>query len=142
MGEREWEDVLETGDPCVDRQHEEIHQLLDYVESADDRPEEVLHVLDRLMAHVDVHFATEEALMRQCGYPGDVAREHIADHHQLTQSAREMVLLFRSGELNSTKPLVNFLRGWLENHVHGFDVKFIAFARAAGSSAEAPAPAE
>lgn len=141
MEERKWEDVLETGDPCVDRQHEEIHQLLDYVESVDDRPEEVLHVLDRLMAHVDGHFATEEALMRRCGYSGDAARAHIADHHQLTQSAREMVLLFRSGELTSTKPLVTFLRGWLEGHVHGHDVQFIAFAKAAGSSAEASPPA-
>lgn len=138
MGEHEWEDVLETGDPCVDRQHEEIHQLLDYVESADDAPGEVLHVLDRLMAHVDGHFATEEALMRQCGYSGEAAREHIRDHHELTQSARQMVLLFRSGELNSTKPLVTFLREWLDGHVHGHDVKFIAYAREHGASAAPP----
>lgn len=136
MGERNWENVPETGDPCVDRQHEEIHRLLDYVEQAEDCPQEVLHVLDRLMAHVDAHFATEEALMDTCGYVGAEADAHIRDHHELTQAAREMVLTFRGGGLTSTKPLVSFLRGWLEGHVHGHDVEFIAFARACGASAD------
>lgn len=132
-----WSEVYETGDALVDKQHKDIHELVDYVEAVEDGPEEVLQVLDRLMQHVDTHFATEEALMRRAGYVGERAEEHLAEHRDLTQSAREQVLLFRSGELTSTQPLVEFLRGWLETHVYDHDLHFIEFVRAHGLQAEA-----
>lgn len=136
-----WSEVYETGDALVDKQHRDIHELVDYVEAVEDRPEEVLQVLDRLMQHVDAHFASEEALMRRAGYEGERAEEHLAEHRDLTQSAREQVLLFRSGELTSTQPLVAFLREWLSTHVYEHDLDFIEFVRAHGLQAEACEPA-
>lgn len=140
MSEHRWSTTLETGDPLVDAQHRDIHALVDYVEAAEDRPAEILEVLDRLMQHVDAHFATEEALMRRAGYDGERAEEHIAEHRDLTQSAREQVLKFRSGELMSTVPLVEFLRQWLGTHVYEHDLDFIEYVRSVGTAAEPLAP--
>lgn len=140
MSEYTWSDALQTGDALVDKQHRDIHLLVDYVAAAEDRPDEVLRVLDRLMAHVDCHFATEEALMARIGYEDARADAHRSEHQALTQSARDMVLRFRSGELQSTEPLVGFLRGWLKGHVYEHDAEFIEYVRAHSAVAELPEP--
>lgn len=140
MDDYAWDESLATGDALVDRQHRNIHELVRYLEAADDRPDEVMRVLDRLMEHVDCHFVTEEDLMRRSGYVGEEADEHIADHRKLAESARETVLRFRRGELTSTKPTVEFLRGWLALHVHDYDRTFIEFVRARAVVAELPEP--
>lgn len=140
MSEHAWSEIFETGDPLVDKQHREIHALVDYVEQAEDRTDEVLRVLDRLMQHVDCHFATEEALMARVVYEGAPAEKHRDEHRALTQSARELVLSFRAGEMTSTEPLVEFLRGWLATHVHEHDRDFIEFVRGQSAVAEVPEP--
>jgi hemerythrin-like metal-binding protein len=140
MNEFEWDQSLETGDPLVDQQHRDIHTLVGHMAAAEDRPDEIMRVLDRLMEHVDCHFATEEDLMDRTGFVGEDADEHIAEHRALTQAARDAVLQFRSGELASTEPVVEFLRGWLADHVHERDRAFIEFVRAQGEVANLPEP--
>lgn len=136
----EWDDSMETGDPLVDRQHREIHLLVDYVESAQSDPHALMPVLAALMEHVDCHFATEEALMERTGYAGEAAEAHIAEHHKLKDEARDVVLRFRNGELTEMDPVVEFLRAWLRDHVHDRDREFIEYVRARGELASLPEP--
>lgn len=140
MGDLHWNPAMETGDPLVDEQHRNIHRLVDYVESSQDRPDLLLDMLDQLMDHVYCHFATEEALMAETGYEPGAMAEHVREHQKLTQNAREFVLRFRSGELYEVGPLVLFLRDWLATHVHDSDMRFITFVREQGAHAEVPEP--
>ncbi len=135
-----WDESMATGDPLVDQQHQNIHELVDYVEAMRDRPELLMQVLDRLMEHVDCHFTTEETLMEKTGYTGEEEAEHIAEHRKLTQDARDAVLKFRTGELTRMEPVVEFLRTWLADHVHNRDKKFIDYVRARGGMAVVPEP--
>ena len=130
---------MATGDPLVDAQHHEIHRLVDDVEAAGDRPDELMRVLERLMDHVECHFMTEEDLMRRAGYDPETAALHIADHHRLSDAARAAVLDFRSGgTLVSMAPLVELLRDWLATHEHDHDRVLIDFVRARAVKAELP----
>lgn len=138
MTEPRWEPSLETGDPLVDKQHRDIHELVDDIEAADDRPDELMRVLERLMDHVDCHFLTEEDLMRRSGYDPVRAADHIADHARLAEAARAAVLEFRAGDLTSMRPLAELLRDWLATHVHEQDRHLIDFVRARAISAELP----
>jgi hemerythrin-like metal-binding protein len=113
---------------------------VEYVEAAKDRPDLLIRVLERLMEHVDCHFTTEEALMEKTGYVGKDASEHIAEHRTLTENARDVVVRFRSGELTQMEPVVEFLRGWLAEHVHQRDRAFIEFVHAKGAIAVLPEP--
>ncbi len=135
-----WDESLETGDPLLDQQHRSIHQLVDDAEAATDQPELLMSVLERLMDHVDCHFATEEALMAQTGYAGAEADEHIAEHRRLTEDARDMIVRFRLGELTEMAPVAAFLREWLTHHVHECDLAFIDYVRARGAVATMPEP--
>jgi hemerythrin len=140
MNDFKWDESLETGDPLVDQQHRDIHQLVAYAEAAKDHPKQLMTILERLMDHVDCHFCTEEALMEKACYIGLDAAAHIAEHRQLTEDAREAVLKFRTGELTSMDPVLEFLRGWLADHVHVRDRKFIDHVRARGAVAMLPEP--
>ena len=130
MSEHHLDPSLVTGDPLVDEQHSAIHQLLDDIEVADDRPEELMHALERLMDHVDCHLLTEEDLMRRSGYDVALAEPHIADHRRLAETARSAVLDFRAGTLVTMQPLVDLLRDWLTSHVSEHDKALIDFVRA------------
>ena len=110
MGSIAWDPALETGDPLIDEQHHNIHAMLADLEAAGDDVGAIMDVLDRLMGHVDTHFATEEDLMRREDFPREQAEEHIAEHRKLTDGARDIVLGFRSGEITSGAPIVEFLR--------------------------------
>jgi len=136
----EWDSELETGDPLVDQQHQRIHQILRELEHAEDTPAEVMRALDRLTAHVSVHFATEEALMEREEFPDHLAEAHRLEHARLTENTRSIVLSFRQGELTSIVPIVVFLRDWLSNHVHECDRILIEHVRARGGAAVLPEP--
>jgi len=140
MSTYEWDETLETGDPLVDQQHRNIHELVAYLERAEGRPELLMQVLERLMEHVDCHFTTEEALMERTGFESANARDHIAEHRRLTAQARDVVLRFRSWKLSRTEPVVEFLREWLRTHVHQCDRRFIDHVRRSGVMATLPEP--
>lgn len=140
MNGHDWDGSLETGDPIVDQQHRNIHMLVDFVERSQDEPEAIMRALQRLMEHVDCHFATEEELMQRTGYTGPAAQDHIADHRRLTQEARDVVLKYRRGEIVDTAPVVEFLRSWLSGHVHTRDRVFIEHVQAQGAAAAVPEP--
>jgi len=132
MEDSDWDGSLATGHPVVDEQHREIHRVLRYAETADDRPEERRAVLERLMDHVYTHFATEEELMEATSYTGPAADDHKADHHRLTEEAREAVLGLRSGTITSMRPLVTMLQDWLVSHVQRHDRVFVEHVKASG----------
>jgi hemerythrin-like metal-binding protein len=131
---------METGDPLVDRQHREIHQLVDDAEAASGETELLMGVLDRLMEHVDCHFATEEALMARTGYAGPLADAHVAEHRDLTNEARTVVLKVRLGEVTAMEPVAEFLRAWLVKHVERSDQTFIEYVRSHDGAASLPEP--
>jgi len=140
MSPIEWDPELETGDPLVDRQHQQIHELFNELESASDRPEEIMRVLEVLLDHVTMHFDTEEDLMRRVEYPADAFERHVALHKDLTEATRQKVLEFRDGTLTHIRPLADFLREWVQVHVHEYDRELIEFVRGRGEAAVLPEP--
>jgi hemerythrin-like metal-binding protein len=135
----EWDAALETGDAVVDQQHRDIHALFNELEAAPvGDMAEVMSVLDRLMGHCDTHFATEEDLMERESYPRSLLDEHVAEHRDLVEGARDIVLKFRFGEMSDTADVVEFLRAWLTDHVHEKDRMLVDYMRERGAAAEMP----
>lgn len=140
MDSRAWDEAMQTGDQIVDEQHRAIRCLVDDAEAAADDPAQLLRVLDRLMEHVDCHFATEEALMVQTRYQGPEAEAHIDEHRALTNEARDVVMQVRLGQVTSMAPVAEFLRDWLTKHVDGRDRAFISHVRSRNAAATLPEP--
>ena len=134
-----WDPSLDTGDALVDGQHRGIVDFANEVAALEtDDAVVILGIVDRLMEHVDTHFAAEEDLMTRGGYPARAASEHRAAHRVLKDKARAATLGFR-GSWNSTRePFVEFLGTWLLDHIEHEDRRLIEYLHAHGTAGLPP----
>lgn len=67
-----WSDAYECGEPTIDGEHRELfvlaNALIDASFEKDAAPEPFHAALDRLLGHIERHFADEEALLERHGY--------------------------------------------------------------------------
>ena len=132
MHHSSWDDSLATGDSLVDEQHRELVDLFDRlaaVESASDSPEIVQDALERLADYVVSHFAAEEALMERVGYPPSLVLAHVEEHRNLTARTRDLILRYRTGEVDSVLTISDFLKTWLRSHIEHVDRRLVEYAR-------------
>lgn len=127
MTARRWDPTLATGHPTIDEQH---HELFDLVAELEDGASGVLAVLERIMEHVDVHFAMEEALMSERAYPEPARGEHVEDHERLRNRAREIVLALREDRPVASGQVADYLSEWLIAHTNTRDRALVGFLRA------------
>ena len=133
----QWTSALSVGVPDLDAQHQELFRRIDRLLDAmlhNDRSE-AGQLLDFLRAYVVDHFAAEERLMAEVGYPD--AASHIGEHRRFAATLREVDREFLEG--GPTAALVLKLEqqavGWLRDHVYFTDVALGRFVHAWRASA-------
>ena len=85
-------------------------------------------ILDRLVQYTQMHFAHEERLLRQHGYPG--FSQHKAQHDALTAKVVKFQSDFQQGHVSMSVQLLHFLKDWLEHHIQGSDRGYSPFLKA------------
>lgn len=134
-----WSDDLVLGVSAIDEQHREWIALVQAFERAvtEGRPDEEMHrALTAAVAYTESHFADEQQVMEEAGYP--FLDDHIGQH----QLAWDRVHAFASGEVaddDMRRSLAEFLPQWLMLHINTADRQFARWLR--GVSAPC-APAE
>lgn len=120
-----WRPSYEIGIGEIDMQHRHlvgiINELFDAMKEGHGQ-DALNHVLEGLVEYIDVHFRTEEELMRAAEYPE--FDYHKIEHEFLTRQVQLLQKRREQGERIATPELMNFLRGWLENHITVSDKAF------------------
>jgi len=128
-----WTQALSVGIAAVDEQHRELFRRVDALLQAttDGNPVEATRMLGFLAEYVEFHFAAEEALMRDHGYPGIEA--HLAEHvHLRNQVALVAEEYRRSGPVPAlVSRMHHLLADWLRAHVGLTDSAMARFMRRA-----------
>jgi len=130
----EWSQRLSVGVAEFDKEHQIliglINELFDAMRQGSGR-QAVEHVLDGLLEYAGTHFAHEERMMREHGYPDINA--HLAEHEALTRKATEIRASI-VGHVSSADAMktMNFITKWLTTHIQGSDVLYGRFFNAAG----------
>jgi hemerythrin len=122
---------LSVGIADVDDQHRgfylELNRLHDAMKRYD--LDQVLRTADYLVQYASDHFATEERLMIEAGYPG--FPEHLARHAEFKQDLGRWRA--RLGEHGPTAGLVVELSGWLtqwmRDHIRSVDARMAKYLR-------------
>jgi hemerythrin-like metal-binding protein len=94
-----WNDELATGDPEVDREHQELFALVDELKdaaSAGNAKARVGHYLDRFREHIAGHFPHEEAAMEAAGYPA--LGRHRESHARIADALGRMLVELQDGQ--------------------------------------------
>jgi hemerythrin len=120
----QWSSALSIGVPDLDAQQRELFARVDRLLDAMLHGErsEAAQISAFLREHVVLHFAAEEQLMRDLGYPEIAA--HAAEHQAFAASVLELDAAMRSR--GATAELVLRLErevvAWLRDHVYVADV--------------------
>ena len=115
-----WQDDLNTGIDVIDHQHMRIVEMLNHLHAAQTSMHRlaVAEVIDELIDYTMSHFAFEEELMEEAGYPFCAAHKRV--HEIFGKRVLEYRMRFQAGE-DVTDELRNMLSRWLFNHIRGDD---------------------
>jgi len=115
-----WTQDLSVGIPVIDNQHqrivEYINQLIDARQHSS--REQVGEVLNQTVDYTLSHFAFEENLMEEAGYPFINAHKKV--HQLFVKRVADYQQRFAMGE-DIAEELLNTLRTWLINHIKNDD---------------------
>ena len=121
-----WQEAYECGEPVIDEQHRELFTLanaaLDASFKAASSPQVFEAAIDRLLAHIVMHFAYEEGALDAHQY--DDLLHHKAAHAALLAQAKELRAAVASGQATIGE-LVDFIADKVvAQHLFTADKKF------------------
>ncbi len=119
---------MKTGEPLIDSEHDLQLQLIDSLaesiqKGGDFSP--ARYVMDQFIEFSDMHFLSEQLVMRLHNYPG--YEPHLEEHTRLMKKVREIRESIIRGDQELSQELVEGLREWLMNHIATKDVAFGEF---------------
>ncbi|MBI5900826.1 MAG: hemerythrin family protein [Rhodocyclales bacterium] len=121
------------GVKSIDREHAALFDQLDRLQGnpgVHPGSEAFTELLSRLGRQIDAHFKSEEEILRTCGMPEEVVREHFQAHTAiLDEYARLNLDMMDGGEL-SREDALRLIRNWIVQHVLSHDVKIVDFVTA------------
>jgi hemerythrin len=128
-------DSLKIGVEEIDAQHREFFQnlaaLREALEAGAGGRDRMMKTLRYLEGYIDLHFRTEEQLMRRSNYPGILL--HGREHEQFTtmfgELKKKVLDLDGRGELTAfiAVDVKRTLENWMTQHIAGTDKKFGQF---------------
>ncbi len=108
MAHLKWTSDLNTGIEVIDNQH---RRIVDYI-----------NALYELVEYTLSHFAFEEEMQAEAGYP--FVKAHQKVHQLFVRRVSEFKQRFERGE-DIAEPLLSLLRTWLINHIRRDDADYV-----------------
>lgn len=119
MTEIEWLDEYNTGNETIDQQHRYLFDLAKQTIDPDNDSQATHHKFLVLEHFLKDHFAEEEKLMLELGYPG--IDQHKQEHALLLAELDEIGQEIVRGEMNKDK-ISDFMRHWVFEHFQKKDM--------------------
>ncbi len=123
-----WSDELSANVEEIDLQHQRLLAMLNDLHTAmmERRGNEVLgKIIDGLAEYTVYHFSTEEELFDRYKYPD--AEIHKAQHAAFVERVSDFRNRFAREEAILSIEVLDFLAGWVKNHIRGSDREFGPF---------------
>ena len=115
-----WQESLNTGIDIIDSQHQRIVEMINHLHVAQKSGSRaaITEVIDEMVDYTLSHFAFEEELMEEAGYPFCAAHKRV--HEVFARRVSEMRMRFEAGE-DVVGELQGMLSRWLFNHIRNDD---------------------
>ena len=129
-----WTERMSVGVKLLDNDNKKLILLINHLHDglvSERAKPELDRIFQRLIRSTRVHFAHEEHLLLETGYPGAMA--HKQEHDRLLKQVDELYQRFRAGvPLSIYIDGMDILEDWLANHLFGSDQKYGPFLEARG----------
>jgi len=120
-----WKDEYSLGVEKVDRQHRHLFELVNkLIERSDSSAGSTLvsETLTEMLNYAKEHFADEEELMREHGYPE--LESHKEQHTYFIGTTAELSINALNKQSMVLDEIVEFLKIWLTLHILKYDMKY------------------
>ncbi|QQS35451.1 MAG: bacteriohemerythrin [Ignavibacteriales bacterium] len=123
-----WNEKYSVGINSIDAQHK---RLVDYTNQLHDAmasgkaKEKIPSILENLVRYTKDHFAYEEKVMDSNKYPGYLKQK--MEHDSLTKQVTKFKDDMLAGKISLSIEVMEFLKGWLINHISGSDKLYTQF---------------
>lgn len=124
-----WSPHLETGDPMVDRQHQNLFEMVEALHGAllaGKGPDVLGPLLAQMASYSLLHFHTEEELMLRARYPNYL--RHKGKHEALASRVKDLQEALAQGTALPAD-LGGFLGDWVAHHIEEEDFEWITWVR-------------
>lgn len=120
-----WNQEMSVNVRELDEQHQKLVGLLKTLHEAmrnKQGKEALKKIFSGLVTYTADHFASEERLMKQAGYPE--YEEHRRIHEKMTAKVLALQQEFQQGRVGLSLEVMKFLENWVEKHIMGTDKKY------------------
>ncbi len=129
----QWNNSYSVKVSAMDAQHKQLFEIVHELYTAmrlGHGKDVAGGVLKRLIDYTVDHFAAEEKLMKENGYPGLAA--HCIEHRALEEKVIAFKKNFDAGSKTITPDLMKFLQNWLTTHILNIDQQYSNFLNSRG----------
>jgi hemerythrin-like metal-binding protein len=123
-----WNETMSMGIEIIDRQHRGLVELANALHEAilNKAPDgQRQAIFEELIRHTREHFAFEEALFAEHGYPE--LEEHQQEHVRLIEQIEEFKRQAAAGDLVSGVESMQFIKKWVSAHILESDKQYSGY---------------
>lgn len=123
-----WSSDYSVGLKLIDEQHKELIKLTLELSAGKKNQlaqEQIKDILTRLVTYINVHFTTEEELLRIYEYPAYDA--HKNSHRAFADKVASLMKNFEAGEMDLMRLVTDFLELWVSTHIQQEDKQWSLF---------------
>lgn len=128
-----WSEKYSVNVAEIDDQHKKLIGMVNQLHDAmrQGKGKDALGpILKDLIAYTRTHFAAEERIMRDNGYPE--YEVHKTKHDHMTAKVADIYKEYLAGKANITFEVMDFLEKWLDKHIMGTDKQYTPFLNGKG----------
>ncbi|HLP17876.1 MAG TPA: bacteriohemerythrin [Bacteroidota bacterium] len=129
----DWSNDLSVNIQEVDKQHKILINLINKLHEAmrvGQGKAALESILAELVVYTKTHFAYEESLFAQYGYPASAS--HKKEHDDLTTTVVDTQKQYHAGQLVMSVEVLQFLKQWLTKHIQMTDKAYTAHFKSKG----------
>lgn len=120
-----WDTSMSVGVEELDEQHKKLIDIINEAYTAIQKHDEpaMVDIIDKMREYALLHFATEEALMREQGFPD--LQAHKYQHAKFNSDVNEFKK--KQFERTNLSQIFVYLSRWLTNHIMEEDKKYMPY---------------
>jgi len=121
----QWVAEYSIGNIEVDEQHKVLFTMINDFFHQDNK-EAAIMLFQSLSSYIDLHFESEENLLRQINYPN--TEEHINKHGELREKFHLLRGKLDDYDIDVHHKIAMFLYNWLAKHILKADMEYKSYA--------------
>lgn len=133
----QWKDRYNLGIEEIDKQHRKLFDIgvrvydIATLDDSYDHYDEIMELIDELLAYTEYHFDYEEKLMAKYNY--NEYEQQTKDHKFYTDKMKNISSKdIDSDQQKTTLEIVDFLSEWISSHIVFSDRKYASFFKEKG----------